>query len=123
MRVLSFWRVLIFAVGCGACGGQAVEAPATPMSSNLQALTEIQLNCPPVMLGNDEDVGKACTAGGRECEGTRSPYCTADLDEEAPYAFCIKMCFTDSACGTDASCKAHPEKPGLKGCIPNACLP
>jgi hypothetical protein len=123
MRMLSYGRVFLFAMFCGACGGQAMDAPVTAVEPNLQGLTEIRLNCPPIMMGNDEDVGMACTEGGGECEGTRSPYCTADLDKNAPYAFCLKMCVTDRTCGEGASCKAHPDKPGLKGCIPNACLP
>jgi hypothetical protein len=67
--------------------------------------------------GNEMGIGRYCTAGGGECQGTQSPYCSVDVVQGVP-AFCSKPCETDAECGTGATCQGT----GLeRGCAPAAC--
>lgn len=75
--------------------------------------------CPPATT-NGDGVGKVCTRGGSQCNGTTAPYCSVDYIDTA-YAFCTKTCAADSDCGTDASCQSDPGGSGLKACIPSSC--
>src|SRR5687767_13182598 len=50
----------------------------------------------PGAMGNEEGVGKYCTAGGNECQGNGSAtLCTIDYEAGAP-PFCTKICFSPS---------------------------
>lgn len=66
--------------------------------------------------GNEDGVGKFCTAGGGQCVGTGSPICSADI--QAGPGLCSKPCSTDADCGTGAVCLASSLG---SGCEPVAC--
>jgi len=67
--------------------------------------------------GNEDGVGKYCTQGGGQCQGTGSPICSADIETGVP-GICSKSCNTDADCGTGAVC--FQDTLG-KGCEPVAC--
>lgn len=68
-------------------------------------------------VGNNAGVGKYCTKGGGQCQGTGAPYCALDFQTNVP-GICSKPCATDNDCGTGAICTGS----GLeKGCEPIAC--
>lgn len=66
--------------------------------------------------GNEDGVGKFCTAGGGQCVGTGSPICSADI--QAGPGLCSKPCSTNADCGTGAVCLASSLG---SGCEPVAC--
>lgn len=66
--------------------------------------------------GNEDGVGKYCTAGGGQCVGTGAPICSADI--QAGPGLCSKPCSTDADCGTGAVCMAGSLG---SGCEPIAC--
>ena len=68
--------------------------------------------------GNSLGVGKACTPGGGECNGSDAPFCTVDF-ETTDLAFCTRTCADSSQCGEGATCTGQG---GPMGCVPNECL-
>ena len=68
--------------------------------------------------GNALGVGRYCTVGGGECEGTAEPtLCLAEFDAEATYCSVI-LCQDDAVCGEGASCVF--EGAG-SACVPLVC--
>jgi hypothetical protein len=68
--------------------------------------------------GNSKGVGRYCTPGGGECQGTDAPFCTVDFESDAD-PFCTTFCISDSSCGEDASCQSQG---GQSGCVPDCIL-
>jgi hypothetical protein len=67
--------------------------------------------------GNEMGVGKYCTKGGGQCQGTQAPYCSLDVKTDVP-GICSKPCATAADCGTGSICTGS----GLEmGCAPAAC--
>jgi hypothetical protein len=74
----------------------------------------------PCNTGNEEGVGKYCTAGGNQCAGNHGAIlCTVDLDPTST-PFCTKPCSTDATCGSGAGCLIVDG--GAGGCQPNECF-
>jgi hypothetical protein len=67
--------------------------------------------------GNDQGVGRECTAGGGQCTGGAT-ICIAD-HTSAPFGnFCTKVCSTDADCGAGAVCSGTGS---VAVCFPDAC--
>jgi hypothetical protein len=124
--------------GLGACGTesadvnmQAVDSSeaaladhTTPTDTPTQSVDENlsrKPGCPPAQ-GNTKGVGRPCTKNGGQCRGSGAPFCTVDVSSTTTLAFCTKICFSSDQCGPNATCASNPRSPGMKGCVPNACL-
>jgi len=73
--------------------------------------------------GNELEVGKYCSRGGKECANAAS-FCLADFTKGAFGDFCSKTCSTDADCGAGASCStaqvdAAAQSPSV--CVPTKC--
>ena len=69
--------------------------------------------------GNEKGVGKFCTQGGTECEGTPEPtLCLAEFDDTANYCSII-LCSDDEECGAGAKCVFADAG---SACLPEECV-
>jgi hypothetical protein len=66
--------------------------------------------------GNEQGVGKHCTAEGGEC-GAGDLLCLADYTDGDFGNFCTTTCSDDASCGTGARCVGD----GTSVCIPTGC--
>ena len=72
----------------------------------------------PGALGNDKGVGKYCTKGGTECDGTPEP--TLCLAEFSDQNYCsVILCSEDSECGEGAKCVFADAG---SACLPEQCI-
>ena len=67
--------------------------------------------------GNDQGVGRECTAGGGECTGGAT-ICLADYVSGDFGNFCTKICSTDADCGAGAACRGSGS---MAACFPEGC--
>jgi hypothetical protein len=126
---------MTWALALGACspgGGKPVDAAIFDVPQDL-TIGELPPGCPPG-IANDVGVGKPCTPGGKECNGTKATQCTCDtlLGFRAPAGtpcFCTAVavalaCPAQNTCGKDASCCAYTVTGMPVGnlCVPNICL-
>jgi hypothetical protein len=73
--------------------------------------------------GNENGVGKYCTAGGGECAANGSAsICLADYTQGEFGDFCTKLCAQDADCGSGAVCSGSDPQAPTKACIPATCV-
>jgi len=73
--------------------------------------------------GNENGVGKYCTAAGGECASNgAASICLADYTTGEFGNFCTKLCADDTDCGTGAVCTGSDPQAATKACIPSECV-
>jgi hypothetical protein len=73
-------------------------------------------------VGNENGVGKYCTAAGGECATGGASICLADYTTGEFGNFCTKLCADDADCGSGAMCTGSDPQAATKACIPSECV-
>jgi hypothetical protein len=134
------WPVRVFLVplfafacgqGSGSSGGKDAgrDSPA-PDTAGI-SLPEVPPGCPPDG-GNENGIGKPCTATGTECTGTLQCSCKNWFGYTMPASmpcFCTNVAFgsTCSNCGSNAPCCTYTIPVSgtnitVSACFPSVCL-
>ncbi len=128
------FAVSLFALSCGQGSSPSGGKDATPTADTQGTLSmpEIPPGCPPG-VGNENGIGKPCTATGTECTGTLQCSCKSWFNYPMPASmpcFCTNVSFgpTCSNCGSDAPCCTYtiPLSGGsltVSACFPAVCAP
>jgi hypothetical protein len=71
-------------------------------------------------VGNDQGVGRFCTARGNQCAGNAANLCLAALAPTEGQWLCTHLCTTSEQCGADAACVGDSRG---RVCMPARCAP
>lgn len=91
-----------------------IELPPAPLCIE-------QMGC-----GNSIGVGRACSRGTGECNDNGfdgAIFCSVDFVADAPLNYCTRPCARHEECAENAYCRANPDNPDERGCLPIACDP
>ncbi len=134
------WQVvstLLFAVACNPSdspGSLRDASPAGPSDAQVSfSLPEVPPGCPPD-VGNENGIGKPCTATGTECTGALQCSCKSWFGYTMPASmpcFCTNVTFGSSctSCGSNAPCCTYAvpltttTTVTVSACFPAVCAP
>jgi len=124
--------ISLLTIGCGSSGDSGGKHDAGTPSDTQFSLPEIPPGCPP-SAGNDNGIGKPCTATGTECTGGLQCSCKSWFGYTMPASmpcFCTSVTFgtTCSSCGTNAPCCTYDIPINgtpitISACFPAVCAP
>ena len=128
--------VPLFALACGQGSGSSGNRDASrDTSADTQvniSLPEVPPGCPPA-AGNENGIGKPCTATGTECTGTLQCSCKNWFGYTMPASmpcFCTNVSFGGSCsnCGSNAPCCTYTipltgASVKVSACFPSVCAP
>lgn len=117
--------------GSGSSGQHDAASPSDAQSN--YSLPEIPPGCPP-STGNENGIGKPCTATGTECTGSLQCSCKSWFGYTMPASmpcFCTLVTFVNdcnSSCGSNAACCPYNVPVGgstiaISACFPAVCAP
>jgi hypothetical protein len=129
-------QLLLIAVLASACSSSGSTISRDGSAGPSDALTNISLpdlppGCPPD-AGNENGIGKPCTANGNECTGSLQCSCKNWFGYMMPSGlpcFCTNVSFgnTCTSCGSKTSCctfdvTTNGSTVTVSGCFPSVCL-
>ena len=119
----------VAALGCGLGSSSSSGKDAGTITDPVGtiSLPEIPPGCPPA-AGNENGIGKPCTATGTECTGTLQCSCKSWFGYTMPASmpcFCTNVSFgsTCSSCGSNTPCCTYTIPVNATNITVSACFP